>query len=92
MEPLIDSIRECLDHVVVMNETRSGGTWFAASNMITARAVIFRLGGILRTVELGEKWPLPYSIDRGRCRNIQEAAQIVDGDWILEQGIVRSFG
>lgn len=38
----------------------------------------------------GERWPLPYSVDWSQVANIQDAAQIVDGQWRLENGGVRT--
>ena len=38
----------------------------------------------------GKKWPLPYSIDWSKVKNIQEAAQVVDGYWQLDSTGVRS--
>ncbi|WP_373514437.1 hypothetical protein [Persicitalea sp.] len=38
-----------------------------------------------------KKWPLPYVIDWQKVANIQEAAQIVDGDWQLGPGGIRTL-
>ena len=37
----------------------------------------------------GLKWTLPYSVDFAEIKNIQDAAQIIDGHWTLENGGAR---
>ena len=40
------------------------------------------------TITKKGKWPLPYSIDWSEVLNIQEVAQVVDGDWeITKEGV-----
>jgi hypothetical protein len=38
----------------------------------------------------GNRWPLPYTVDWSQVQSIQDAAQIVDGRWRLEDGGVRT--
>ena len=37
-----------------------------------------------------KRWPLPYTVDWSKVDNIQNVAQIVDGQWRLEDGGVRT--
>jgi hypothetical protein len=41
-------------------------------------------------IDGGRRWPLPYRIDWSRWDRIDEAAQVVDGKWMLTQRGVRS--
>lgn len=39
--------------------------------------------------ESGRTWPLPYSIDWQAADKIQDVAQVVDGYWTLDKGLLR---
>ncbi|MFC1613863.1 hypothetical protein ACFL5K_01030 [Gemmatimonadota bacterium] len=39
----------------------------------------------------GRTWPLPYSIDWSKVKEIQDVAQVVDGRWQLDSNGVRSI-
>lgn len=41
-------------------------------------------------VEKDKEWPLPYRIDFKKVNNLQDVVQVVDGDWRLEEGGVRT--
>lgn len=41
--------------------------------------------------EIGNTWPLPYSIEWQQVENIQDVAQIVDGHWQLAENGVRTL-
>lgn len=41
-------------------------------------------------VEKNRTWPLPYYVDFSEVENLQEAVQVVDGHWRLEEGGART--
>ncbi len=41
-------------------------------------------------VERGRTWPLPYHVDLSRVRRLQDAVQVVDGEWRLTPEGVRT--
>jgi len=57
----------------------------AAVNKRGARAV----SKVLVHYRQGKTWPMPYHVHWNTLRNIQEAAQVVDGQWKLEPDGIR---
>ncbi|MEL6890677.1 MAG: LamG-like jellyroll fold domain-containing protein, partial [Actinomycetota bacterium] len=62
-------------------------------NTITIRALddLFNVSTIDVPVDYtpGNTWPLPYSIDWSTVTDVNDVAQPVDGQWLVDNGVVR---